>query len=265
MIQDQICEALCAEIAVTEVPAGFAVSTPFVARDGDSIGFYLVRNPLNAHEYRIEDSGLTIPFICSSGASLSHGPRATAFAKMLSEHGVQFDDESMLLHTEYLREDLIARKCSDFMAMMLRVQDLELLTPEVVESTFRDDVKRELERALAGRAHIEYRAMPHARLSEFEADAVVTTGESSTLAIYFATSDERVNEAVLCWMENRHQKLGVKVAAILEREKPAYIANRTLRRAMNRLDSTTVFRGDEHASIERLSYLALPPAAHGFQ
>ena len=63
MNKQQLCEAFCGELSVRDVPAGLAVKTAFQFKDGDSVGFYVVRHPTIQGKYRIEDSGLLIPFI----------------------------------------------------------------------------------------------------------------------------------------------------------------------------------------------------------
>jgi hypothetical protein len=60
----------------------------------------------------------------------------------------------------------------------------------------------------------------------------------------------------MLWMENRYMKRGIRVALLLEKEKPPHISNRSLRRAMNRLDATTAFRGDELGAISKISSIA---------
>ncbi len=45
-MKEEICRAFCNEIRVREVPAGLAVSTSLRRSDGDAIGFYVIKNPL---------------------------------------------------------------------------------------------------------------------------------------------------------------------------------------------------------------------------
>lgn len=254
MNKEMLCEAFCQDLDVTTVPAGLAVRTGFVSRDGDVIGFYVTRHPLDAGLWRVEDSGLVVPMLEASGLNLESGTRAAAFHRLLAEYAASYDPESMELHSEYVSESDLPSEAMRFLALLLRMQDLELLNPESVANTFREDVVADLERLFSDRAKVKYRTSPHKRLAEFEADAVIQNGEE-VLALYLATTDERVNEAVILWMENKNLSTGVKVALMLEREKPPQINNRSLRRAMNRLDATTVYRDDEIGSMSRVASL----------
>lgn len=256
MNKNLLCEAFCNDLDVSDVPAGFAVRTGFLLRDGDAIGFYITRHPKNESLFRVEDSGLVIPMLEAAGVNLESGQRSVAFQRLLSEYQASFDSESLELHSEYVIQEDLPAEALRFVALLLRVQDLELLTSESVENTFRDDVRADIERLFEGKAAVEFSVPPHKDLDEFEADAVIRAPNEKTLAVYFATGDARVNEAVLLWMENRHVQANVQVALLLEREKPAQISNKSLRRAMNRLDATPVYRGDEKAAMERIGRLA---------
>lgn len=254
MNKQMLCEAFCQDLEVSNVPAGLVVRTGFMTRDGDAIGFYITRHPTDAKLWRVEDSGLVIPMIEAAGVNLDSGTRATAFHRILEEYGASFDQEASELHSEYVSESDIPSEAMRFVALLLRVQDLELLTAETVANTFREDVQADLDRYISGLASVAYRVAPHRLLRDYEADALITSS-NCTLALYFATTDERVNESVILWMENKERQTGLKVALMLEREKPAQINSRSLRRAMNRLDATTVYRDDEIGAISRIAQL----------
>jgi hypothetical protein len=193
----------------------------------------------------------------AAGVNLDGGPRALAFHRLLDEYGASYDPEAMELYSEYVYEADLPSEAMRFVALLLRVQDLELLTHESVENTFRADVSEELRRVFDGKATLSFHAPPTPSLAEFEADVVIQRDAQTTLAVYLATTDARVDEAVMLWMENRFKKADVKVALILEKEKPAQISNRSLRRAMNRLEATPVFRGgDVQAAMDRLATMA---------
>lgn len=256
MNKQQLCEAFCGELSVRDVPAGLAVKTAFQFKDGDSVGFYVVRHPTIPGKYRIEDSGLLIPFIESTGVSLETGTRSEAFARLLSEHNAQFDDDALELHSGYVDEQHLPHEAMRFVSLLLRVQDLELLHPDVVENTFKDDAKAAISARFASVAEVEFDAAPTEQLNEFTADVVIRPSSGRPVALYLGTRDSRVDEAVMLWMENRWQKAPAHVALLLEKEKPSTISGRSLRRAQNRLDATAVFRGDESAAMDRLARLA---------
>lgn len=254
MNKHALCEAFCQDLAVTDVPAGLAVRTAFMGRDGDAIGFYLTRHPANPAQWRVEDAGLAMPMLEASGVNLTSGTRAQALQVLLSEHGAQFDDDAMELHTDYLPEAELPAAAMRFVALLLRLQDLDLLAPDSVANTFRDDVQADLDRYFGGKARMRMHVAPHPQLNDFETDVLIQH-EESTLALYFGTSDERVNEAVILALENKQRGLGLKVAVVLEQPKPPQINSRTMARALNRLDATTAYGNDQFAAMERVADL----------
>src|SRR5205814_1273617 len=157
----------------------------FFTSEGDAIGFYVTRSPFDG-TYRLEDSGLVVPLLEASGVNLDSGTRAEAFRKLLQDHGAEFDVDAMELHSQYVTESDLPSEAMRFMALMLRVQDLELLAPETVENTFREDAEAALRENLSGKAQLKFRSSPAQDLSEFEADAIISSG-SNTVALYLGT------------------------------------------------------------------------------
>jgi hypothetical protein len=193
----------------------------------------------------------------SSGVNLDSGARAEAFAALLDEYSASYDDESMELHSEYVEESALPDMAMRFIALLLRVQDLELLNPQTVENTFRQDAQRALSKYFDSKATIEFDTSP-AGSPDYVADAVIRADQRDPVALYFGTRDARVDEAVMLWMDTRLTGKPCRVALLLESEKTP-IAGRSKRRAMNRLDATTVFRGDEQAAMSRIGQLVGVP------
>jgi hypothetical protein len=154
-VKETLCQAFCGELTLTDVPVGYAVSTAFRRDDGDSVGFYIVKDQLRAGVFRIEDDGTTIPFLEEAGVEFSTEARSTAFATLLESHQVEFDEEEMLLHTGPLREQDVPSAAMRFVAFMLRVNDFLLLTRDKVASTFKEDAAQLLRERIAGRAEIQ--------------------------------------------------------------------------------------------------------------
>ena len=71
---------------------------------------------------------------------MSSKTRSEAFNSLLNEYNVLFDEENGELSTELLTENEVAPASMAFLAFMLRVQDLLLLTQEKVANT--SDEKR---------------------------------------------------------------------------------------------------------------------------
>jgi len=256
LTKQSLCDAFCNELHFNEVPAGVAVQTGFLRADGDAVGFYITRHQLDRSKYRIEDSGLVVPMLEAAGINLEAGHRGEAFKRLLHEYGASYDEETMELHSEYVSEEDVPDQAMRFVALMLRVQDLELLHPSAVESTFREDATAALQERFGSDGKIKFAVSPTTALDGmFEADALIDAANDRPLAVYFGTSDSRVDEAVMLWMDSQQAHRNLRVAVMLEREKPT-LSGRTLRRAMNRVDATVAFRGDEAGAISKLERLA---------
>jgi hypothetical protein len=162
----------------------------------------------------------------------------------------------MELHSVYVDAEDLPDQAMRFVALMLRIQDLELLHPSTVESTFREDATEALQKRFGPAGKIKFDVPPSDDLAEmFQADALIDAANDERVAVYFGTSDSRVDEAVMLWMDSRQARRNLRVAVMLEREKPA-LSGRTLRRAMNRVDATVAFRGDEAGAISKIERIA---------
>lgn len=238
---------------VRDVPAGLAVSTGFMDRDGDPIDFYIAHHPFDVNKFRLEDSGLLIPMLEAQGVNLESGSRAKAFQSLLDEYSVSVDEGTLELYSEYLTEDELPNAAMKFLALMIRVRDFELLSPELVENTFRDDAKKAISEYFSDIAEVTFKAQLAA--DDFVADALIVPKVSSakTIVVYFATSEAKVDEAVMFWQDQKIKNKNVyEIALLLEHEKPSGISGRAIRRAMNRVGMAT-FRGDENAAMARIA------------
>lgn len=253
MNKEMLCNAFCANLEIHEVPAGLAVRTPFSYPNGDVIGFYLTRDPENRGAWRFEDSGMIVPQIEAGGVSFDSGPRREAFFRLLSEFSAEFDEDSREIVTSYFDETEIPEIAPRFAALLLRMQDFELMHAGVVASTFRHDVERAISERFINIAKVEFRAKLSDAFGNYLADAIITPPGNLPMAVYFATTEAKVDEAVIMHFELREKGLKNPVALVLEQLKPPNVSSRALRRAHNRLDAIPVFRDDEAASMERLA------------
>lgn len=73
-MKERICKAFCDTVSTRKVPAGLAVSTSVASINGDPIGFYIV-GPLEDGRYRLEDSGLLMPYLQAVGSDLENQTR----------------------------------------------------------------------------------------------------------------------------------------------------------------------------------------------
>ncbi len=251
-MKDALCRAFCGDLTLTDVPAGYAVSTTFLRDDGDSVGFYIVRDSRYADRYRLEDDGTTIPFLEGAGVEFSTEARGAAFAALLASHEIEFDDGEMLLHTRLMGEADLPAAAMRFVAFMLRVNDFLLLTRDKVASTFKDDATRMIRERIGDRASINEGQAVSAALTDNVPDMLIRAEGRRPVALFFGTSQQRVYEAILLQMQALYEaQEDIAVIALLESDR--VLTREVLRKASNRLEATPTFLGDESEAVHRVT------------
>lgn len=250
-IAEGLCRSFCEGVEVHAVPAGLAVGTPLVKPDGDRIGFYLING--NDGTWRIEDDGLTVPLLISSGVDVRTGERSSEFEEMLALAGATFDGEEGELHTDWLPSESIPRAALRFASLLLRLCDLAMLHPDKVQRTFKEDALAAIRQTFAGRAELEEDTGVDRRLSDFKADAVLRHPGLPALAVFVATSDNRIYEAILARSLAKLNGIPLKVAALIESERRSSISAKVQQRARNYLDASPSFEGDRDGAMRKLA------------
>ena len=251
-LKEALCNAFCGGLTLTDVPVGYAVNTTFRRDDGDSVGFYIVRDEKRAGLFRIEDDGTTVPSLEAAGVEFSTEARSEAFVTLLESHQVEFDEDEMLLHTMPLREEDLPAAAMRFVSLMLRMSDFLLLTRDKVASTFKEDAAHLIRERIGDRAVIAEGEAISPSLQDTIPDMVLRAPERRPVALFFGTSEKRVYEAILLQMQALYEaNEDIAVVALLESDA---ILNRDLRRrASNRLEALPTFRGDEVEAIHRVT------------
>jgi hypothetical protein len=250
-MKDQICRAFCDELSVRQIDRGYAISTAYEDVAGEPIGFYALGPDANSR-YRLVDSGTTVAFIEAAGATLDSRTRLEAFRELLAEYSALYDDDRGELVIPDLEESELPAASLNFMALLLRLKDLLLITRERVESTFREDVITALRERLGGQATIKESEPPAPKLADVVPDLILQAPNHTPVALFLATTDAKVSEAIYLQMIAAHEaKIPLRVIAMLEHDSSV---TRVLRqRADNRLDAVPRYRRDEHAAIERVA------------
>jgi hypothetical protein len=255
-VKEALCQAFCGDLKLTEVPVGFVVTTTFRRDDGDAVAFFVVRDKTRPGIFRIEDDGTTIPFLEAAGVEFATGTRSDAFAALLEGHGVEFDEDEMLLHTDSMAENELPKAAMRFLSFMLRINDFLLLTKDKVASTFKEDAAARIQERLNGKAVVQIDAPVSSSLSDTLPDLVIRASGRSPVAVFFGTSAQRVNDAIFLQMQALYETHeAVQVIALLEREN--VIGHDLRRRAANRLAAVPIYRGDEPTAINRIEREAL--------
>ncbi len=250
----EICKAFCDSVSVRSVPAGVAISTDIASINGDPIGFYAV-GPLADGRYRLEDSGLIIPYLYSVGADLENATRRTTFEEILRSESASWNEDSLEIISEPMQKAAVPAAALRFVSLLLRINDMAFMAQERAASTFKDDAISMIRESLGDKAQLREGEPISNLLSDWEPDLVIDSDECGSMGVFLVQTDSRILEAIILHSEAVRSGSSAKIVALLERE--TSISQKTRVRALNRLDATMVFDGDEQGAIGRVATLAL--------
>ncbi|MBV5258739.1 DUF1828 domain-containing protein [Synechococcus moorigangaii CMS01] len=251
-LQKILCNTFCDAFNVRAVPVGLAVSTPFVADDGDRISFYV---RALADELVLEDDGSFLAHLVAANVPFDQGTRGALFDAILSEGGAFWDRDTLEIKTPQFPEHQLGTVSIRFISALLRARDLQNLTRDMVRSTFREDALSAMSEVFQDRAKIAEDVPIDRDFREFPADIVVrpTIEGPKTAAVYLVNSNDKLNEALLCKLESdRLLRNDVIVIALLEDSDMRTVSRKRFQRAQNRSLLMPIFRGDEHAAIHMI-------------
>jgi len=248
--QEKICKAFCAEVRVNRFSGGFGVSTPFRNQYGDMLGYYVL-GPDPQGLYRIIDNALTVELFEGAGATLDSQTRLSAFNEVLASYAASYDeDEGEISINNVLPQDL-ERACLNFMALLLRLEDMYFLTQERTENTFIEDFERRLEKLSVSGFHFERKAVVSTSLADVEADFVLRKhGAPAPVALFLASQSEKLWQAMYLKSEAENVSQNVSVVAVLQKLTTG--TDKLRAKASNRLDAVTNWEGDEDAAFGRV-------------
>lgn len=255
MNKELICEAFCAALDIRAVPAGFAVKTPYGDADGEPILIYFVKDQRG--RWRIEDDGTRVPWLEASGVDISGKARGEAFDALLEEYGANFDSDTRTIFTSPLSEEQLGPSAVQFSALLLRLQDLALLSPQIVRNTFKEDAIMAIHNSFDGLANVSESELVSKDFVGEEADIIIRNPDKTPVVIYLATSEERALHALVTKMETeKYRRIDSIIVLIVERSKQNPVRETTYSLAMSRLDAVLSFREAADDTMIRLKKLA---------
>jgi len=254
-IQQALCDAFCDGITVSSVPAGLAVSTSFEDASGDRIGFYLTRH---GAQWRIEDDGSLVPTLVATGVNVFKGTRAHLFKTLLTQGRIEFDEETSELRTPLLNDEDVPSAAMRFVALLIRVASLSTTHPDKVSANFRDDALSRINKDLGGSFEIKVDEPLNEALAEFDPDVLLLSTNKVPVAVFIASSDPRIYEALLMHVTAEKEKQAVKVVTLIDREGSKLTSKKLRQRARNHLVAAPEFYGAEGEAIARLAQEATP-------
>ena len=254
-LKRQLCNVFCGSINVRPVPSGLAISSAFEDQSGDPISFYLSTTD---DGFQIEDDGAYISHLIAKDVPIDQGTRGQLLDAILSQAHAYWDRETLEIRSETFPESEISRRVIDFLSSLIRVRDLELLTRDVVRSTFREDATAAIQARFGPVANFNEDVPIDRDFTDFPADLVVKPKDTAPptarpAAIYFINSSDKLNEALLLHTEALLLKRSdFEIIALIEEPDMKMISRRRFQRAQNRSLSMPIFRGDEDAAMNMI-------------
>jgi hypothetical protein len=251
-LKKQLCNAFCGAIDVRPVPSGLAISSAFEDSSGDRLGFYLTG--VADEGFQIEDDGSYLSHLIAKDIPIDQGTRGQLLDSILSQGHAYWDRETLEIKSDVFPEKDISRRVVDFLSALIRVRDLELLTRDIVRSTFREDATAAIRARFGNIANINENEAINRDFSDFPADLIIKPTATVLLsvpgAIYFVNTNDKLNEALLLQTDAlRLNRSDFEVIALLEEPDLKTISHRRFQRAQNRSLAMPIFRGDEDAAM----------------
>lgn len=142
--ESRLCQQLCANVKLHKRKNGMVMlETPFTFPDGDQYALYL--DEMATGGIRLSDGGTTLIQLSyeTEPNKFFEGTRNVLFEQVVSEQGVNFDDQSGQFYVETTAQNL-PQAVFQLGQTMTRIYDLTFLNRSRVVSTFYDDLKNQL-------------------------------------------------------------------------------------------------------------------------
>lgn len=156
-MRERLCDAFCTDIQVVERRGMILISMPLAGRDGDRFTVYVERT---AGGWRLSDNANTLMRLSYENdvSRLLDGARGKLFETILAESLIKQDDGELYLEVP---ADGLIHGLFTLTQGMTRIEDLALWTRSRAESTFYDDLRRELFESLGTEAVHENYTVTH--------------------------------------------------------------------------------------------------------
>lgn len=255
VLKQQICAAFCDSVEVSSFDGGFAVSTAYLNAAGDRIGVYALGPSAGA--YKLIDNALTVAFLEAEGARISAGSRRDVLNTILQQHHAAFDEEMGEIFMDGITEADLPKAVLDFSALLLRLNDMLLMTTERIRNAFEDDVKDALRLEMSRRHVTILEGEPvSSELSEITPDMVFLPLGRDPVALFVATSESKLWQAMhLRLIAEYEKKLSLFVVAVLEADNS--LSQKVRVQADNRLDALPRYRNGPADTIQRVVRLVV--------
>jgi hypothetical protein len=247
-LRESVCKTFCGEISVKALPSGIAITTMFRDAASDSVACFIEQEN---GEWHMADDGHFLPDIIARGIDIEKGARKEFLDRVLGPVGAWCDLRTLEIRTRSQRTPPPPEEILQFITALVRARDVTFWSRERVKSTFKEDAYQALVERFA-RLDIARSVPVDGSLREFPADVVLRPRKDSdalrpATAVFLVQMLDAMNEALMLWMELREQRRSdVRVTALVE-DGTINLSSDKAQRALNRIDATAFFRGDEKA------------------
>lgn len=193
-LEKAICSAFCDGFRVREAPIGYIITSPFTWHDGEPLVIYARRKE---NILRLEDSGATLLSLEDVAGDLTSDSRLETIRGLAAQHGVTFEEDDSRFSTQYFPEADIGKGVIQFLSFMNRVQDLEFLVRSKVENTFKEDLLESIREHFKEGYELKEKSEIYPRRKGHIADVLITSATGRSAAVYAATQELKVVEALL--------------------------------------------------------------------
>lgn len=193
-LQEVICRSFCDGFRVQSIPKGFSIVSPFSWLEDDPLVFYAAKKD---GKLRLEDSGASLMYLEDVAGDLSTDTRMETIRELAKQHGVTFDEETVTFSTQWFDEAEVGRGVIDFLSFMNRLQDLQFLSRERAENAFKEDLIASIQDYFGEGYSVQERQEISPDKGGYIADVLVKSDNGKAVAVYAATAEVKVLEALL--------------------------------------------------------------------
>lgn len=205
-LAQDLSEALNAAIDVEAVsPSEVQVHTPFRFADGDELVIHLREAPGDGLEW--SDTGHTFMHLSywMDIDALESGNRAQLLDNHLTQFSAHESDGELLLP---VNGDQLGSSLFRFVQLLLHITDLDLLSRDLVKSTFMEDFRQLMRDSFGDDAHLDYVDLERDPNRNYPIDCLLNN-RPRPVAVFALSNDARCRDATITlhWFREQDRDL----------------------------------------------------------
>lgn len=205
-LSQDLSAALNAAIEVESVsPSEVQVHTPFRFSDGDELVIHLREAPGGGFEW--SDTGHTFMHLSywMDIDALESGNRAQLLDNHLTQFSAHENDGELLLP---VNGDRLGSSLFQFVQLLLHITDLDLLSRDLVRSTFMEDFRRLMRGSFGDHAHLDYVDQERDPNRNYPIDCLLNN-RPRPVAVFALSNDARCRDATITlhWFREQNRDL----------------------------------------------------------